>query len=128
MTVVRCSQKLLKRLHEMAAEQLAGLLEVCGIAGTLADAEIDAWRQPPVFTRNSNRSLVASMNQRKYEAWAQFAYRQQTAFEVALHMLETLFSRKDLGRDFHLAADLLRARLQPSATIIPFGHPGQGVH
>ncbi|MGH8225407.1 MAG: DUF6933 domain-containing protein [Gammaproteobacteria bacterium] len=110
----------LKRLHEMAAKQLAALLQACGIGGVLAEAELDAWRQSPAFARNVNRSLIASLNSRKYDAWVQFAYNRLTAFEVALRMLETPFSRKDLGRDYHFAADLLRARLLPSAKVIPF--------
>lgn len=109
----------LKHLHEMAGEQLAVLLAACGIDGALAQAEIDAWRQPAAYARNGNRSLVASMNQRKYEAWVQFAYNGISAYEVALRMLETPFGRKDLGRGHHFAADLLRARLLPSAKIIP---------
>ncbi|KZC17225.1 hypothetical protein RHOFW510R12_12700 [Rhodanobacter sp. FW510-R12] len=117
----------LKRLYEMAAEQLRFLLAACGIGGALAEGELDAWRSPPAFARNGNRSLVSSMNQRKYEAWSQFAHGRLTAFEVALRMLETPFSRKDLGRDFHFAADLLRARLMPSAKIIPL-HPTRDLH
>lgn len=117
----------LKRLPVMAAEQLQLLFAACGIASVLAEAELDAWRLPVAFARNGDRSLVASMNQRKYEAWSQFAHDHLTAFEVALRMLETPFSRKDLGRDFHFAADLLRARLLPSAKIIPF-RPEQGLH
>ncbi len=117
----------LKQLHVMAARQLAGLLEVCGIDGPLAQAELDALTVPFTFGRNGNRSLVASMNQRKYEAWSQFAHNGLTAFEVALRMLETPFSRKDLpggGRyGFHYSPDLLRARLLPSAKILPFTAP-----
>jgi hypothetical protein len=109
----------LKRLHEMAAEQLRFLFAACGIRSAPAAAELTAWQVPPAFARNGNRSLVASMNQRKYEAWSQFAHARLNAFEVALRMLETPFSRKDLGCDFHFAADLLRARLLPSAEIIP---------
>lgn len=55
----------LKRLHAMAAEQLRLLFAACGISGVLAEAELDGWRLPPAFARNGNRSLVASMNQRK---------------------------------------------------------------
>lgn len=109
----------LRRLHEMAAEQLQGLLMACGIDGPLAQAELDALAQPFAFARNRDRSWVASLNQRKYEAWTQFAYNRLNAFEVALRELETPFTRKDLGRDYHYAADLLRARLRPSAKIIP---------
>jgi hypothetical protein len=108
----------LRRLHEMVAEQLRLLFAACGIDGTAARAELDAWQLPPAYTRNANRSLVASMNQRKYEAWTQFAWNGLTAFEVAVRMLETPFSRKDLGRDFHYATDLLRRHL-PDATPRP---------
>lgn len=109
----------LKRLHEMAMEQLRFLFAACGIGGALVEAELDAWRLPPAFARNGNRSLVASMNQRRYEAWSQFAHNRLTAFEVVLRMLETPFSRKDLGRDFHFAADLLRTRLSMASNIVP---------
>lgn len=117
----------LKRLHEMAAAQLAALLQACRIDGALAKAELDAWQLPPVFARNGNRSLVSSMNQRKYEAWTQFAHNKLTAFEVALRMLETPFTRKNLGRDYHFATDLLRARLMPWAKVIPL-HPPHVLH
>jgi len=117
----------LKRLHEMAAGQLRLLFTACGIGGALAEGELDAWRLPPTFARNGNRSLVSSMNQRKYEAWLQFAHGRMTAFEVALRMLETPFSRKDLGRNFHFAADLLRTILMPSAKIIPL-HTAHDLH
>lgn len=110
----------LRQLHLCAAQQLVPLLDACGMDGPLAEAEVDAWQQPAAYARNSNRSLVGSMNQRKYEAWTQFAYHRLPAFEVALRMLETPFTRKDLGRDYHLAPDLLRARLLPSAKILPF--------
>ena len=110
----------LRRLHECAAQQLAALLDVCAIRSPLADAEIEAWQRPCVFARSTDRSLVSSMNQRKYEAWAQFAYSQIPAFDVACRLLDTPFRRKDLGRDFHVAIDLVRARLMPSAKIIPF--------
>ena len=107
----------LKQLHVIAARQFAGLVEACAIEGPLAQAELDALGLPFVFARNGNRSLVASMNQRKYDAWSQFAYNRLTAFEVALRMLETSFNRKDLpggGRyGFHHTPDLLRARLLP---------------
>lgn len=113
----------LKNLHDMAAVQLDALLAACGIGGVLAEAELDAWRYPPAFARNGNRSLVASLNQRKHDVRMMFAYGGQTAFEVALRMLEAPFSRKDLGRDYHVAADLLRARLMPAAKILPWRSP-----
>lgn len=110
----------LKRLHLCAGEQLAALLQACGIEGPLAHAELDAWQQPATYARTRDRSMVASINRRKADAWMHFAYGGRSAFEVALWMLDTPFSRKDLGKDFHRASDLLRARLLPSAKILPF--------
>ena len=120
MLVLPGHAEFLRRLHECAAQQLAPLLRDCGINGALAEAELDAWRQPTTYARNSNRSLVSSMNQRKYEAWVQFAYRRLPAYDVALWMTATPFRRKDLGKDFHCALDLARAHLLPAAKILPF--------
>lgn len=120
MLVLPGHAEFLRRLHECAAQQLAALLDVCAIRSPLADAEIEAWAHPCAFARTVSRSLVSSMNQRKYEAWAQFAYAQIPAFDVACRLLDTPFTRKDLGRDYHVATDLVRARLLPSAKIIPF--------
>lgn len=105
----------LKQLHVMAGQQLVGLLAACGIDSALGQAELCAWRSPPTFVRNHNRSLAASLSRRKQDAWMQFAHGGQTAFEVALGLLEAPFSRKDLGRDFHFAVDLLRRRLDSPA-------------
>lgn len=113
----------LKRLHAIASTQLAGLLELLGVDGPLAQAELDALAQPFAFARNGNRSLVASMNRRKFEVWSQFAYNRLNAFEVALRELESPFTRKELGREYHYAADLLRRHLLPSAKILPFVMP-----
>lgn len=117
----------LKRLHEMAAEQFSALLEHCDIDGPLAEAELDALQEPFTFTHNSNRSLVASLNQLKDDAWGQFAWNRQTAFDVALRLLERPFRRKDLGRDYQYAADLLRRHLRPAAKILPF-RPSGSLH
>ena len=117
----------LRRLHEMAAEQLGSLLEILEIAGPLAQAELDALRAPFAFARNTNRSLVASMNHRKHEAWLHFAHQRNNTYDVAARLLETPFSRKDLPgggyMGFHHAPDLLRARLLPTAKILPFSAP-----
>ena len=110
----------LQRLHLCAAEQLAALLDACGRHGPLADAEVDSWRQPPTHARSRDRSLVSAMNQRRYEAWAQIAHNRLTAFEVALRLLQTPFTRKDLGRDYHFARDLLRQHLLPSAKVLSY--------
>lgn len=117
----------LKHLNAMAAKQLAALFDVLGLRGALAQAELDAWSTPPTCTANQNRSLVAAMNQRKFEAWTHFAYHGAGAFKVALHTLEMPFRRKDLGREYCFAADLLRQRLAPSAKIISF-KSARGLH
>ena len=83
MLVLPGHAEFLQRLHECAAQQFAPLLRDSGIGGALAQAELDAWMQPATYARNGNRSLVSSMNQRKVEAWTQFAYNCQPAYEVA---------------------------------------------
>src|SRR3546814_15732234 len=103
----------LKRLHAMAAEQLGGLLQVCGIGGALAEAELDALREPFAFARNGNRSLVASMNQRRHEAWTQFSYNRPTTFHVAPPMQETPVWHTELGRVFPFAHHLHQSQLPP---------------
>ncbi|MEO6966989.1 MAG: hypothetical protein ABI132_00805 [Rhodanobacteraceae bacterium] len=108
----------LRDIEAIAAGQLWMLMNMLGVGGALADAEVDAWSRTQ-FARTTNRSMVASMNQRKFEAWTQFAYNERTAFETAQRLLETPFSRMELGRGFHFAADLVRARLQPADRIIP---------
>ena len=117
----------LKRLHLNAMPQLGWLLAQCGIHGPLAQAELDALQAPFAFARNSNRSLVASMNLLKHEAWSHFAHDTSNTCEVAARLLDRPFSRKDLpggGRyGFHHAPDLLRQHLLPSAKILPFGAP-----
>ena len=116
----------LKQLHAKSAAQLDWVLERCGIGGPLAQAELDALQQPFAFARNANRSLVASMNQRKFHAWAQFAYNGLSAYEVAVRELDYPFTRKDLpggSHGFHVAPDLLRKYLLPSARILPFAVP-----
>lgn len=110
----------LKRLHEGAAAQLAPLLVAGGIQGPLAEAEVDAWQSPATYARTGNRGLVAAMNGRKAEAWGQFAYQRVPPLEVALRMLDKVFTRKDLGEGYHQARDLVRARLLPSTKILPF--------
>lgn len=114
----------LKCMHLQAADQLSWLLERCQIDGPLAQAEVDALQVPFTFSRNSNRSLVASMNHLKFEAWLQFAERTNNTYEVAAHLLDRPFTRKDLPgggyMGFHNTPDLLRARLLPSAKILPF--------
>lgn len=117
----------LKVLHLQAADQLDWILARCGIEGPLAQAEMDALRTPFAFARNSNRSLVASMNLLKYEAWLQFAHHSMNTYEVAARLLDRQFSRKDLPASdrygFHHAPDLLRKHLLPSAKILPLVLP-----
>ena len=110
----------LRRLHVMASEQMAALFRVARLDSPIAQAEVDALTHPFAITSNSNRSLVTSLNLRKFEAWLHIAEGGDTAFEVARRMLEVPFSRKDLPKGFHFAIDLLRRHLQPTAKILHF--------
>lgn len=110
----------LRQLHVLASEQAAALFRACGIDTPGAQAEVVALGQPFAFTKNSNRSLVTSLNLRKFEAWLHLVEDGKSNFEVARHLLEVPFSRKDLARGHHFARDLLRLRLQPMAKILAF--------
>lgn len=121
--VVMARAENLKCMHVRAADQLSWLLEKCQIDGPLAQAEVDALQVPFTFARNSNRSLVASMNHLKFEAWLQFAEHTNNTYEVAARLLGRPFSRKDLPgggyMGFHNTPDLLRQHLRPITKILP---------
>ena len=85
-----------------------------------------ARRAAETAARHSYGKLVAFLSRRTHDvAAAQDAL--SAAFEAALRELDTPFSRKDLPgggyMGFHHAPDLLRARLLPTAKILPFSAP-----
>ncbi len=116
----------LRALHERALLQFASLCEHFGIRGPLVDAELLGFHAGFVCAPTRDRSLLASLNQRKYAAWMGFEHRGESLAEAALGEWEHgLFQHPALGRDrrhnmrHHLPLDLLRQRLSPTAEPVP---------
>jgi hypothetical protein len=107
----------LRMLGKHAEYQLAMLLGTAGIGTLDAVREAVAWREPIVFARTASRSLIALMNQRKYEAWMQFEHGGLSPIITAARLWETPFKRQG-ARDYAYATALLRARLLPSAIVV----------
>lgn len=116
----------LRVLHERALLQFGSMCGHFGIHGPLLDAELDGFAAGFSFAATRDRSLLASINQRKEVAWTRFEYDDRSLVEAALSEWEGLFKHPGLGRntrhnmDYHRPLDLLRQRLLPAAQIIPF--------
>ncbi len=116
----------LRVLHERAALQFASLCAYFGIDSNKVDAEAAALQAGFAFGATADRSLLASINQRKEAAWLRFEYDGRSLVEAALPEWEGLFKHPALGRnthhsmDWHIPLDLLRQRLLPAAQVITF--------
>ena len=116
----------LRVLHERAALQFASLCAYYGIDSGAVDAEVAALQAGFAFGATADRSLLASMNQRKEMAWLRFEHDGYSLAEAALREWEGFFKHPALGRNtrynmqWHTPLDLLRQRLQPAAQVIPF--------
>lgn len=116
----------LRVLHERAQLQFGSMCGHLGIDGPLLDAELDGLAAGFTFAATRDRSLLASMNQRKEAAWNRFEYGENSLVEAALMEWGGLFKHPALGRDerhnmdYHRPLDLIRQRLLPAATILPF--------
>lgn len=113
-------------LHERAALQFASLCAYYGIDSDKVEAEVAALHAGFAFAATADRSLLASINQRKEVAWLRFEHEGMSLAEAALPEWEGLFKHPALGRntrhnmEWHTPLDLLRQRLQPAAQVIPF--------
>lgn len=114
----------LRRLHVNAAVQFAALCTVFGIHGPAFEAEARALDAGFAFARTCDRSLLGSMNERKFAVWMQFEHNDLPAEIAAALEWEGLFKHPALGRnaryqrEYHTPLDLLRQRLMPGAAII----------
>lgn len=112
----------LRRLHEAALLQFAGLCEHFGIQGHRVDAELHGFDAGFVCGNTRDRSLLASLNQRKFAAWMGQEHVGKPLFELAASEWDGLFKHPALGRDVrynmdhHSPLDLLRQRLLPAAS------------
>ncbi|MGV8942249.1 MAG: DUF6933 domain-containing protein [Lysobacter sp.] len=116
----------LRILHERALLQFGSMCGHFGIDGPQLDAELDGFAAGFTFAATRDRSLLASINQRKDAAWAGFEHNDNSLVEGALRSWDGLFKHPALGRnerhnmDYHRPIDLIRQCLMPSAPILPF--------
>ncbi len=116
----------LRRLHERALLQFAAICEHVGLCGAGVDAELHGFDAGFAFAATRDRSLLASLNQRKFGFWLALEHGDRSMPEVAAQEWDGLFKHPALGRDtrynmdYHRPLDLLRQRLLPAARIIPF--------
>ncbi len=107
----------LRRLHEHALLQFAAICEHFGLSGPGVDAELHGFDAGFTFAPTRDRSLLSSLNQRKFGAWMGFEHNGYSPFESAALEWEGLFKHRDLGRDtrhnseYHLPLDLIRQRV-----------------
>jgi hypothetical protein len=113
----------LRRLHERALMQFASISEHFGLRGAGVDAELHGFDAGFTFAPTRDRSLLASLNQRKLGAWMGFEHNGYSPFESAVLDWKGLFKHPALGRDtrhnseYHLPLDLIRQRLKLARTV-----------
>lgn len=116
----------LRVLHERALLQFGSMCGHFGIDGPLLEVELDGFAAGFSFAATRDRSLLASINQRKEAAWGRFEHVGCSLAEAALSEWEGLFKHPALGRDerhntdYHRPLDLVRRRLLSAASIPHF--------
>lgn len=107
----------LRRLHERALLQFAASCAVHGLHGEGVDAELRGFDAGFTFANTRNRSLLGSLNERKFGLWMALEHTAQSLPEAAARDWGGLFKRPVAGRttrhstDYHRPSDLLRERL-----------------
>lgn len=116
----------LRRLHERALLQFAMLAEHFGVRGAVVDAELHGFDAGFAFGATRDRSLLTSLNQRKYGVWLHLEHGDHALPDLAAREWEGLFKHPALGwntrhnMEYHTPVDLVRQRLMPAADILPF--------
>ena len=118
----------LRQLPAMAAQQLGHLLQHHGIGGPLAAQEVQAWANAPVnYAATRSRSLLTTMNQRKYEVWTSLEHQGIPAYEIALEKWTWFYRHPTLrpnpvgNMGWYEPLQLLRKQLMPAAEVIDLG-------
>lgn len=107
----------LRRLHERALLQFAAITEHYEIRGPGVDAELHGFHAGFAFAATCDRSLVSSLNRRKFEIWMGLEHCDQSLMEAAAQDWNGLFQHPSLGRDtrynseYHSPLDLVRKKL-----------------
>ena len=116
----------LRRLHEHALLQFAAICEHVGLRGAGVDAELHGFDAGFSYATTRDRSLLASLNQRKFGFWLALEHSDRPMPETAAQDWNSLFKHPALGRnerynmEYHRPLDLLRQRLMPAADVLPF--------
>lgn len=112
----------LRHLQERALLQFASLCEHFGIRGNGVDAELHGFHAGFAFGKTRDRSLLGTLNERKFAAWMRFEHDGLSLAENAAHEWDGLFRHPAQRgkRDYHLPLDLLRQQLMPTANLLPF--------
>lgn len=112
----------LRRLQERALLQFAMLCEHFEISGAGLDAELHGFHAGFAYAATRDRSLLSTMNQRKFGVWMGFEHGNLSLPDAAALEWEGLFQHKSIPRDprykmdYHRPLDLVRQRLMPAAT------------
>ena len=108
----------LRSLQERAFLQFASLCESFGIRGPMVDAELNGFHAGFAFGKTRDRSLIASIDQRKFGAWMGFEWNETALIDEAVReWRDGLFQHPALGRNprfkspYHGTLDLIRQRL-----------------
>lgn len=116
----------LRALHGNALLQFAAICKYFRLRGPGVDAELAGFDAGLSFANTRDRSLLASLNQRRSGVWMDMEHSDRTLSEAAAKEWEGLFRHPALGRntrynmDYYVPLDLVRERLMPAARVIPF--------
>ncbi|MFT4256026.1 MAG: hypothetical protein QM599_03585 [Pseudoxanthomonas sp.] len=116
----------LRRLHEASLLQFAAICAHHGLHGDGVDAELRGFDAGFAFAATRDRSLLASMNDRKFGFWMDLEHSDRPLPDAAARDWNGLFKHPALGRnarynmEYHVPLELVRQRLMPVARIIPF--------
>src|SRR5690606_34695406 len=109
----------LRRLQERALLQFASICEYFGLHGAGVEAELQGFDAGFAFGKTRDRSLLGTLNERKFAAWLQFEHDGKSLAESAVRDWDGLFKHPALGRnarhdmEYHRPLDLVRERLMP---------------
>lgn len=116
----------LRKLHERALLQFAVVSEHFGLRGAGVDAELDGFHAGFAWAATRDRSLLSSLNQRKYAVWLHLEHGDGTLADMAAREWCGLFQHPALGRntrhnmEYHRPIDLVRQHVMPAADVLPF--------
>lgn len=115
----------LRVLHENAALQFAAICEHFNLRGAGVAAELESLNTGFTFASTRDRSLLASLNQRKMACWMRLEYVDGSLADSAVLEWDGLFKHAALGRNthhnmaYHVPLDLIRQRLSAVAPQAP---------